>query len=377
MAECGKFWTTTETRVLINVWRQDSIQKLLRDAKRNDAVYGKIVEALAKRNYHRTVQQCRAKIKALKRKYKEIVDRLRKSGEGRESDEERVPADFPFFDDIDAVMGGRDTVSPVHLLDSADTQPLLDADDDTVDFPEVPDAPLSASTSSSSRPDTPAGVVFHFTDTPIRSSPSTIDSGLDNTLQPDPVQVLDAPTSPQDKAATDTPGPSNKRIVDSSRKISSDSKKRKKSKLQKAEESADAFMSKGLSDQDKRRAEWAEMERQQMEFALKQAERESERDRQFMLQMQQMMAMVVQSVAALPHTHPPPYLGNQPGPGYPQVNQLGPGYHSQGYIGNVPGPNFFPGSSTPVGTSTPNPTDGMPTDSSLPGLSLSDDSLDY
>lgn len=43
----------------------------------------------------------------------------------------------------------------------------------------------------------------------------------------------------------------------------------------------------------------------------------------------------------------------------------------------MPGPNFFPGSSTPVGTSTPNPTDGMPTDSSLPGLSLSDDSLDY
>ena len=72
-------------------------------------------------------------------------------------------------------------------------------------------------------------------------------------------------------------------------------------------------MSKVLSDQNKRRTEWAEIEQKRMELAVKEAERQTERDRQFMLQMQQMMALVVQSVAALPHTHPAPHpLGNQP-----------------------------------------------------------------
>ena len=92
------------------------------------------------------------------------MDWLRKSGEGRESDAEEVPADFPFFDDIDAVMGGRDSVSPVHLLDSAftDTQ-----DDGSPENIEVPDTPRSASTSNSS-PDTP-GLVSNFAGTPSRS----------------------------------------------------------------------------------------------------------------------------------------------------------------------------------------------------------------
>ena len=61
---------------------------------RNDAVFGKIVEVLAKRGYYRTIQQCRAKIKALKKRHREIVDKLRKSGTGRESDKDY---DFPFF----------------------------------------------------------------------------------------------------------------------------------------------------------------------------------------------------------------------------------------------------------------------------------------
>ena len=97
MAERGKFWTAAETKLLIDTWSQDSIQKQLHGTKRNDNVFAQIVNTLAKRGYHRTVQQCRAKIKYLKKRYKEIADRLRKSGEGRESDADDVPANFPFF----------------------------------------------------------------------------------------------------------------------------------------------------------------------------------------------------------------------------------------------------------------------------------------
>ena len=65
-------------------------------------------------------EQCRAKVKSLQTKYKQIVDQLRRSGTGCEPDEEsEVPSDFLVFEDIDAMMGGRAFVMPVHLLLSA------------------------------------------------------------------------------------------------------------------------------------------------------------------------------------------------------------------------------------------------------------------
>ena len=57
MAERGKFWTAAETKLLIDTWSQDSIQKQLHGAKRNDNVFAQIVNTLAKRGYHRTAQQ--------------------------------------------------------------------------------------------------------------------------------------------------------------------------------------------------------------------------------------------------------------------------------------------------------------------------------
>ena len=72
MAERGKFWTVTEMRLLMDLWSHDSIQKQLHGAKRNDNAFAEVVDTLAKCGYQRTVQQCRAKIKALKKKYKEI-----------------------------------------------------------------------------------------------------------------------------------------------------------------------------------------------------------------------------------------------------------------------------------------------------------------
>ena len=105
MAEQGKFWSVMGTKILIKVWRQDSTQKQLHRAKRND-VFAQIVATLAERGYQQTVQQCCTKLKALKKKHQETADRLRQSSEGRESDEDEAPAHFPFFDKIDSVMGG-------------------------------------------------------------------------------------------------------------------------------------------------------------------------------------------------------------------------------------------------------------------------------
>ena len=120
MAEKGRTWTDLETRYLLEFWSEEDIQRQLQGAIRNDAVFRRIVENLAKRGYQCTVPQCRAKIKSLKKKYKEIRDRMRRSGAGQESDDEvDTPSDFPYFKEIDVVMGGRAAVKPVHIFDSS------------------------------------------------------------------------------------------------------------------------------------------------------------------------------------------------------------------------------------------------------------------
>ena len=393
MAERGKFWTAAETKLLIDTWSHDNFQKQLHGAKWNDNVFGQIMNTLAKRGYHRTAQQCCAKIKSLKRRYKEIADRLRKSGEGRESDADNVPADFPFFEDIDAVMGGRASVSPVHLLDSAsgDTQPQTGFQQGEVDTPKK----------SCSRPSTPQSTSRPDTPTPLtgRIKLDTLPGTLVTSVPETPAgEIPDSPGSSTSRTATDIHGSSSSRTAtdihgssssrtvtdihgsSSSRTVtdihgSSSSrtvtdiygsssirtvtdiagpstqpdantpststgkgayepkKKRRRNltKLEKAEASADTLVTKVLADQAKRREESAEIEKRRLELATQTAERKAERDRQFMQQMQQMMALMVQSIAAQSYSPPTPLpMGYQPGPGYPPSSQL------------QPGPGFYP-----------------------------------
>ena len=175
MAEKGHVWTDAETRLLLEIWSQDTIQRQLKGAFRNVNVFAQVVEELRKSGYHRTVQQCRIKIKSLKKKYKGVVDRARRSGAGNESDkEEDLPSDFAYFSQIDAVMAGRPNVKPVHLLDSAFYEeehemgagerevvsPVLSPDQSVTPSsqPEIPSPSVSQSEtpgSSVSQPETP------------------------------------------------------------------------------------------------------------------------------------------------------------------------------------------------------------------------------
>ena len=56
-----------------------------------------------------------------KKKNKQIVNQLRSCAGCKLEEELEVPSDFLFFDYMDAVIGSRASVTPVHLLDSADT----------------------------------------------------------------------------------------------------------------------------------------------------------------------------------------------------------------------------------------------------------------
>ena len=74
MAEKGRAWTDAETKLILEIWSQDTIQRQLKGAFRNVNVFAQVVEELRNSSYHRTVQQCRIKVKSLKKKYKAIVD---------------------------------------------------------------------------------------------------------------------------------------------------------------------------------------------------------------------------------------------------------------------------------------------------------------
>ena len=215
MAERGKLRSATETRFLIDTWSQDSIQKQLHSAKRNDNVFAQIVSTLAKHGYYKTAQQCHAK-KGSKKKYKAIADRLRKSREGRESDKDDISADFPFFDNIDAVMGGRASVSPVHLLDSFETtQPELEEGDVT----HTISSSRPSTPQLTSRPDTPAPLpgwveldtlpstpVTSVPDTPASKIPHSPGSGTARDI-PGSGTARDIPGSSSSKTPMDIPGP--------------------------------------------------------------------------------------------------------------------------------------------------------------------------
>ena len=123
MAERGRVWSDNEIAALLAVWGEDSIQRQLFGSVRNVVPYRAIAEALRRQGYDRDFKQYREKIKGLKKKYKETVDSLRRSGVGVESDEDVDDLDllvsFKWFAEIHSVLGRRAVVSPPSLIDSS------------------------------------------------------------------------------------------------------------------------------------------------------------------------------------------------------------------------------------------------------------------
>ena len=87
LAERGKTWSDAETVKLIKVWSERTSQSHLLGSKSNAKAFEKIVQVLSAQNYERTAKQCRDKIMSLKKRYKDVIDKNRKSGEGNESDD--------------------------------------------------------------------------------------------------------------------------------------------------------------------------------------------------------------------------------------------------------------------------------------------------
>lgn len=104
-------WTDNETRALLQVWSEESVQRKLNTVSKKKPIYDAIARKLGEMGYTKTGEQCKTKIKNLLARYRKVKDGNRKSGTGADSS-------FPFFDDIDTVIGTRATSEPPILLDS-------------------------------------------------------------------------------------------------------------------------------------------------------------------------------------------------------------------------------------------------------------------
>ena len=67
-------WSIHEIQALVSLWSEEGLQRELKKSVQNDLAYARIFRELAKRGYIHTVEQCWAKMKSLKTKYKQIVD---------------------------------------------------------------------------------------------------------------------------------------------------------------------------------------------------------------------------------------------------------------------------------------------------------------
>lgn len=302
MAERGRTWMDKEIALLLAKWSTDTIQKQLQGKKRNAVAYKALSDALQAANFERTPQQCRDKIKSLKKRYKDIVDKQRRSGGGQESDDEITISDFPWFTEINRIMGDRAVANPPNILDSADHEDWTKGEEEDDLFSQS--GLLTPSSIGNSRPVTPSEWPVTPSDT---AGPSVKDTSLKHTVDTSLVQTADVidcdvegtsgdrqdedgteePTSSEtplgsSSSATPSGTPSIPRKRGTTGNQSSKNKKKKVTKIEKAErKSAESFdkVIAHLVEERKRRDE-VEVERRRLEY--ERAIRDERRDDQFL-----------------------------------------------------------------------------------------------
>ncbi|OXB60594.1 hypothetical protein ASZ78_007458 [Callipepla squamata] len=115
----GFLWSDLETRALLEIWGEADVQSALDGNFRNSHVYRDVACRLAELGFERTPEQCRIRIKGLKRQYYQARDGLKKNGHARKI--------CKYYDEMDRILscrGGPDGAPepPPPLTDG--TQPL-------------------------------------------------------------------------------------------------------------------------------------------------------------------------------------------------------------------------------------------------------------
>ena len=157
------------------------------------------------------VQAVQGQSESAEKCYKDVVDRLRRTGAGVESDEEITVSDFPWFTAINNVMRDRAVTNPRNVIDSATPGPSRVETEAGDESEEDYDAGIMTPDPTPTRSRTPTAANSR-SDTPMDRAASPTDRTL-------PTDMTDTPasrtTTPVDKTTTPadrTTAPSKKKI---------------------------------------------------------------------------------------------------------------------------------------------------------------------
>ncbi|XP_020668709.3 uncharacterized protein LOC110089769 [Pogona vitticeps] len=76
----AKFWSKEEIGLFVDLWISPEVQNELRNMYHNEAVFNWLSTEMGLRGYNRSARQCREKMNALKKKYKEVTIQSKGSG---------------------------------------------------------------------------------------------------------------------------------------------------------------------------------------------------------------------------------------------------------------------------------------------------------
>ena len=79
----------------------------------NKVIYDEIARKMREQGYNRDTEQCRNKVKNLKKHYREVKDNNKETGRGRKT--------CKFFEELDLILGHRPATVPTSLLDTGDS----------------------------------------------------------------------------------------------------------------------------------------------------------------------------------------------------------------------------------------------------------------
>ncbi|TRY89247.1 hypothetical protein DNTS_022903 [Danionella cerebrum] len=114
----GFLWSDMETRALLNIWGEHDVQTALDGNFRNSHVYRDVANRLCELGFDRTPDQCRIRVKSLKRQYFQAKEASMSNGQYSKmckfyDEMERILSSRPLVErqDIDSVaIGGDETM---------------------------------------------------------------------------------------------------------------------------------------------------------------------------------------------------------------------------------------------------------------------------
>lgn len=119
----GFLWSDVETRTLLNIWGEQDIQTALDGSFRNSFVYRDVARRLAAMGFDRTPEQCRVRVKSLKRQFL-----LAKEGNIRNNGQYHKICKF--YDMMERILSNRPVLDPQDMLEGGPGEETVDGLDE-------------------------------------------------------------------------------------------------------------------------------------------------------------------------------------------------------------------------------------------------------